>query len=85
MLISGGFVKFLSGCVGPMSQSLISKVASSDEIGKIFSLTVVMETIAVPLSTVLYTSVYNATVKINSSMFSYVTAGCYLILIVLSL
>lgn len=74
-LVTGAVVRLLGGGVSPMGRSLLSKIISTEEIGKIFSLIVTLETLSGSLSSPLYTYVYNSTISYNPGAIFLVSAG----------
>lgn len=80
-----GVLRFLSGCVNPMVRSLISKVAQPDEIGKIFSVSVMCQSILLLVGSPLFTEVYNESLSTWPSLYNFVTAGIYFSAIILTI
>lgn len=81
----GGAVKMLGGAVSPLARTLISKVIESDEVGKIFSFLLLLETLLGIVVYPTYTIIYNATIEILPSAYNFVIAGIISIDIVIIL
>lgn len=73
--VIGGIVRLLGGGIAAMGRSLVSKIVSAEEIGKIFSFIVTLETLSGSVSTPLYTYVYNSTINYNPGAIFFVSAG----------
>ncbi|XP_044746556.1 proton-coupled folate transporter-like [Coccinella septempunctata] len=80
-----GALRFLSGCVNPMVRSLISKIARPDEIGKIFSVAVMCQSILQLVGSPLYTKIYNDSLSTWPSFYNFVTAGVYFFALILTI
>ncbi|KNC31125.1 hypothetical protein FF38_13964, partial [Lucilia cuprina] len=70
---------FMRGIMGPMSRAILSHVAPSTEVGKIFALTTSMESLSPLIAAPLYTLVYNATLVYYPGLFNFISAGLYLL------
>lgn len=64
-----------------MVRSLLSKMVSADETGKLFSITVALESLVLLGGIPLYTMVYNSTLDSNPGAFNFVTGGLYFLLV----
>ncbi|KAM7344353.1 putative peptidoglycan muropeptide transporter SLC46 isoform 2-T2 [Cochliomyia hominivorax] len=69
----------MRGIMGPMSRAILSHVAPSTEVGKIFALTTSMESLSPLIAAPLYTFVYNATFVFYPGLFNFISAGLYLL------
>ncbi|KAL3288495.1 hypothetical protein HHI36_002937 [Cryptolaemus montrouzieri] len=78
-------LKCLCNCVNPMVRSLISKIAKPDEIGKIFSVAVMVQNILQLLGSPAYTKIYNDTLITWPSLYNFITAGVYLLTIIFTI
>jgi PCFT/HCP family folate transporter-like MFS transporter 1/3 len=74
---SAAFSRALGGVLSPMVRSLVSKIVPNEEVGKIFSLIVVSESLFGMGGSPIYTAIYNATILTNPAMFNFVSAGIY--------
>ncbi|XP_013112907.2 proton-coupled folate transporter [Stomoxys calcitrans] len=70
---------FMRGIMGPMARAILSHVAPSTEVGKIFALTTSLESLSPLIAAPLYTSVYNATLEFYPGLFNFISAGLYLL------
>lgn len=76
MYVAGATVCF-GGSISPMSRSLVSKLVSSEESGKVFSFIIITETFVNLLGSPLYTYIYNKTISTLPGAFNFVTTGIY--------
>ncbi|XP_037955859.1 tetracycline resistance protein, class A-like [Teleopsis dalmanni] len=71
------------GCMNsllfPMARAILSYVTPTDEIGKVFGLTVSLEALTPFCAAPLYTFVYNATLDINPGVFNWISGGLYVL------
>ncbi|XP_017785339.1 PREDICTED: uncharacterized protein LOC108568644 [Nicrophorus vespilloides] len=67
------------GMLSPMLRTLISKIVGTDEVGKIFSFAVALESFTTIVGTPLYTAIYNRTLQYFPGCFSLVEGGVFLI------
>jgi PCFT/HCP family folate transporter-like MFS transporter 1/3 len=74
---TAAFSRALGGVLSPMVRSLVSKIVPNEEVGKIFSLIVVSESLFGMGGSPIYTAIYNATILTNPAMFNFVSAGIY--------
>ncbi|KAF5308138.1 hypothetical protein FQR65_LT06317 [Abscondita terminalis] len=74
---------FLSATISPMVRTLMSKIVDSEDIGKIFSILITVELVFGLLGSLFYTFVYNVTLTTLPSAFYFVTAGIYVIDIIM--
>lgn len=81
--ISGACVKILGGGISPMTRSLISKTVPSEEIGKVFAFIVGLETLSGMIACPMYTFVYNSTLETLPSAYNFVTAGIFLLCLII--
>ncbi|KAF2896623.1 hypothetical protein ILUMI_09551 [Ignelater luminosus] len=68
-------ISFLYSVISPMARSLISKLVSSNEYGKVFSFLAVCESFVDPLGSPLFIYIYNHTLLTFPGAFSLVAAG----------
>lgn len=68
-----------------MSRSLISKIVSVEEYGKIFSFVIITETVINIIGSPVYTYIYNKTILTLPQLFCFVTAGIYGLEIILTM
>ncbi|GJQ82698.1 hypothetical protein Trydic_g19710 [Trypoxylus dichotomus] len=80
--LAGG-IRSVSGVISPMARSLVSKLVPKEESGKIFSITITMESLTALVGSPLYTFIYNATIDTNPGAFNFLTAGFFGLEIVL--
>ncbi|BFG04190.1 proton-coupled folate transporter [Drosophila madeirensis] len=73
----------MRGVMGPMCRAILSHVAPSTEVGKIFALTTSMESVSPLGAAPLYTSVYKATVEFYPGAFNFISAVLYFVCYVL--
>ncbi|KAH8277558.1 hypothetical protein KR018_000692 [Drosophila ironensis] len=73
----------MRGVMGPMCRAILSHVAPSTEVGKIFALTTSMESVSPLGAAPLYTSVYKATVKYYPGAFNFISAALYFLCYIL--
>ncbi|XP_017027155.1 probable peptidoglycan muropeptide transporter SLC46 [Drosophila kikkawai] len=73
----------MRGVMGPMCRAILSHVAPSTEVGKIFALTTSMESVSPLGAAPLYTTVYKATVESYPGAFNFISAGLYFVCYVL--
>ncbi|GJQ83193.1 hypothetical protein Trydic_g7851, partial [Trypoxylus dichotomus] len=78
-----GGIRSVSGVISPMARSLVSKLVPKEESGKIFSITITMESLTALVGSPLYTFIYNATIDTNPGAFNFLTAGFFGLEIVL--
>ncbi|KAH8285452.1 hypothetical protein KR054_009496 [Drosophila jambulina] len=69
----------MRGVMGPMCRAILSHVAPSTEVGKIFALTTSMESVSPLGAAPLYTTVYKATVESYPGAFNFISAGLYFV------
>uniref|UniRef100_A0A1A9Z2A0 Uncharacterized protein n=1 Tax=Glossina pallidipes TaxID=7398 RepID=A0A1A9Z2A0_GLOPL len=69
----------MRGVMGPMSRAILSHVAPATEVGKTYALTTSLESLSPPISSPLYTIVYNATLSYYPGVFNFLSAGLYLL------
>ncbi|XP_076269612.1 putative peptidoglycan muropeptide transporter SLC46 isoform X2 [Rhynchophorus ferrugineus] len=58
-----------------MTRSLMSKLVMEDEIAKVFSVLSITSSILGPISSIIYTSLYNQTLTSDPGLFNFVSAG----------
>lgn len=63
----------------------MTKIVSPDEIGKIFSLFITLDTLCISLSSPLYTFVYNSTLDYNPGAVFFISASCIILEIFLTM
>ncbi|KRT79364.1 membrane transporter [Oryctes borbonicus] len=80
--LAGG-IRCVSGVISPMARSLISKLVPKEDSGKIFSISVTVESLTGMVGSPLYTFIYNATIDTNPGAFNFLTAGIFCLEIVL--
>ncbi|KAH8355685.1 proton-coupled folate transporter [Drosophila serrata] len=73
----------MRGVMGPMCRAILSHVAPSTEVGKIFALTTSMESVSPLGAAPLYTTVYKATVESYPGAFNFISAGLYFVCYIL--
>lgn len=66
-----------------MGRSLISKLLSKEETGKVFAIAVTLDSVIAVIGGPIYTIVYNNTIDTNAGIFNFVSAGMCVIAIVL--
>lgn len=76
-------MKILGGGISPMARSLISKSVPSDEIGKVFAFVVGLETLSGMIACPMYTFVYNSTIETMPSAYNFVTAGIFVVCLIM--
>lgn len=81
----GACLKILGGGISPMARSLISKTVPSDEIGKVFAFIVALETLSGMIACPMYTFVYNSTLETMPSAYNFITAGIFVLCLVIVL
>uniref|UniRef100_A0A1B0FCS9 Uncharacterized protein n=1 Tax=Glossina morsitans morsitans TaxID=37546 RepID=A0A1B0FCS9_GLOMM len=62
-LYLGLTLDLMRGVVGPMSRAILLHVAPATEMGKIYALTTSLESLSPPISSPLYTIIYNGTLS----------------------
>lgn len=82
-LYTAGGIRCISGVVSPMCRSLISKLVAKEESGKIFSITITVESLTGLVGAPLYTFMYNYTLDINPGAFNFLTSGFFVVEIIL--
>lgn len=65
----------IGGGVSPLARTLMSKIVDPDEIGKVFSFLMPVETLLGIVVYPIYTLVYNSTIDSAPSTYNFVTAG----------
>lgn len=78
-------VSFLRSIVGPMCRAVLSNIVSSNDAGKVFSLTSSFESISPMGSAPLYTYIYTKTLDTYPAAFNLISAGTYVICFILIL
>lgn len=78
-------VSFLRSIVGPMCRAVLSNIVSSNDAGKVFSLTSSLESISPMGSAPLYTYIYTNTLDTFPAAFNIISAGTYVICFILIL
>lgn len=73
--VSAAIVKVLAGGISPMTRSLLSKTVPAEEMGKLFAFIVPLDIVTAIAVTPVYTIVYNSTIDMLPSAYSFVTAG----------
>ncbi|KAH8373068.1 hypothetical protein KR009_011225 [Drosophila setifemur] len=73
----------MRGVMGPMCRAILSHVAPSTEVGKIFALTTSMESVSPLGAAPLYTTVYKATVEFYPGAFNFISAALYFLCYIL--
>lgn len=66
-----------------MTRSLISKTVPSEEIGKVFAFIVALETLSGMIACPMYTFVYNATLEVMPSAYNFITAGIFVLCLII--
>lgn len=84
-LISAAVVRFLGGLISPMVRTIVSKICSAEEVGKIFSAIMASEFFFSLGANPLYTLVYNDTINKDPGIFNFLSAGLYGVDIILVL
>ncbi|EDW02470.1 proton-coupled folate transporter [Drosophila grimshawi] len=69
----------MRGVLGPMCRAILSVVAPSTDVGKIFALTTSMEMVSPLGAAPLYTAVYKSTVAFYPGAFNFISAGLYFV------
>ncbi|GJQ70419.1 hypothetical protein Trydic_g22847 [Trypoxylus dichotomus] len=77
-----GVIRSLGGVLAPMVRSLLSKMVTQEETGKLFSITVALESLVLLGGIPLYTFVYNHTLETNPGAFNFVTGALYFLLVI---
>lgn len=75
----------LGGGVSPLGRTLLSKVVEPDEVGKVFSVLLLLETLLGAVVYPVYSLLYNATIETLPSAYNFVTSGIISIEILLLL
>lgn len=65
----------LGGGVSPLARTLMSKIVDQDEIGKVFSFLLPVQTLLGIVVFPIYALVYNSTIDTAPSTYNFVTAG----------
>lgn len=78
-------VSFLRSIVGPMCRAVLSNIVSSNDAGKVFSLTSSLESLSPIGSAPLYTFIYTRTLDTFPAAFNIISAGTYVICFILIL
>lgn len=73
--VLAGVVRVLGGGVSPMGKTLVSKIVTGEELGKVFAFMTPLETLAAMVVTPVYTLVYNSTIDSFPSAYNFVTAA----------
>ncbi|KAI4466618.1 MFS transporter [Holotrichia oblita] len=76
-------IRSLYGIINPMGRSLISKLLSKEETGKVFAIAVTLDSVIAVIGGPVYTIIYNNTIDTNAGIFNFVSAGMFAIAIVL--
>ncbi|KAK9732371.1 Major Facilitator Superfamily [Popillia japonica] len=76
-------IRSFYGIINPMGRSLISKLLSKEETGKVFAIAVTLDSVIAVIGGPIYTIVYNNTIDTNAGIFNFVSAGMCVIAIVL--
>ncbi|KAG5896425.1 hypothetical protein JTB14_022504 [Gonioctena quinquepunctata] len=84
-IYAASFAKSIGGLTSPMLRTLISKLVSKEEIGKIFSMIMICEFVLGLAGSPLYTVIYNKTIDTDPGLFNFVTAGFYVFMVILIL
>lgn len=71
----GALIKSLGSATNPLLRSYLSKIIPTDEIGKIFPLTVALESLMSLIGSPLYTVIYNLTLSTNPTAYNFFSAG----------
>lgn len=82
LYLAGG-VRCISGVISPMCRSLISKLVPKEESGRVFSITIALESLTAMIGSPLYTFFYNYTIDTDPGAFNFLTAGFLALEIVL--
>lgn len=61
-----------------MVRSLVSKILPNEEVSKVFALIVISESMVGLLGSPIYTSIYNATISKDATLYNFVSAGLFL-------
>ncbi|GJQ82695.1 hypothetical protein Trydic_g19707 [Trypoxylus dichotomus] len=80
--LAGG-IRSIYGVVSPMCRSLISKLLTKEEIGKVFSIAVSVDSLIVMMGGPIYTIIYNYTLDTNPGAYNFVSAGIFAVCVVL--
>lgn len=68
-------VKVLSSGINPMVRTLMSKMVHTDEMGKLFAFFVPLEVFTSIAVSPVYTLLYNSTIDVLPSAYSFMSAG----------
>lgn len=79
----GGALRAVGGASTAMARSIISKVTSKNEAGKVFSLISAVLTVSGFISSPMYTWVYNATLNSYSGAYNLCSVGFFALSLVL--
>lgn len=82
-LYLGMTLGMMRGVMGPMCRAILSHVAPSTEVGKIFALTTSMESVSPLGAAPLYTIVYRKTVEFYPGAFNFISAALYFVCYIL--
>ncbi|KAK9710999.1 Major Facilitator Superfamily [Popillia japonica] len=77
-----GVIRSLGGILAPMIRSLLSKMVTQEETGKLFSVTVALESLVLLGGIPLYTLVYNNTLDTEPGAFNFITGALYFLLVI---
>lgn len=80
--LAGG-IRSVYGIMSPMCRSLISKLISKEETGKVFSIAVAVDSLIVMIGSPMYTVIYNYTLHTNPGVFNFVSAAMFAVNIIL--
>ncbi|CAH1109503.1 unnamed protein product [Psylliodes chrysocephalus] len=72
-----------SGLAIPMTRTMMAKLIVPEEMGKLFSLVMVINTIGMLVSSVMYQQIYNTTMKNHPEIFNYISFGLYASVVVI--
>lgn len=78
-------IVLLKGVAVPMCRSFLAALVPSNEIGKIYSMTTSMESLAPITSAPIYTFIYNYTIDSYPGAFNFFSATMYLMCILIIL
>lgn len=81
--ISASIIVMLKGVAVPMCRAYLASLVPSCEIGKIYSMTTSMESLAPIGSAPIYTFIYNYTIDTYPGAFNFFSASVYLYCVLL--
>lgn len=80
----GGILRCFGGASTAMARSIISKVTSKNEAGKIFAFISAILTVSGFISSPMYTWVYNATLNTYSGAYNFFSTGFFGLALILT-